>query len=501
MKDTSAEIDRKNITLLVVDDDPKVNFVISEFLETADFNVISCKCGTEALEVIENRAVDLVLLDIIMPDIDGFTVAMKIKKFFGKDNFVPVIMLTGLTGMDDKITGLEYADDFLTKPCSHKELLARINVMLRIRSLHHKLIASRDQYHKLYEFFPSMNVSIDDNGIIRNCNESFREKTGLPKNEITGKHISFFFQSTDRNTLNAFIDSIRKKVKIKNDHVLTFIPADASIPHLSVNIDGVYMSDYGVGYSVEIIMQDVTEHLRLQNEQKNARKQLYLSARLATVGTLASGVAHELNNPLTAILGFSSALINRMHEKTDINREEMSQYLSIINSQTLRCRDIIENLSKFARESEPQIISFKIRDCLDSALKLSVPRAAKKRISIRADVSESIIARADPNKFEQVLVHVLANCIDFCGEGAEVTIANSSAHGAVVLIVSDNGPGIDQKIMSNIFDPFFTTKNVGQGAGLGLAICHHIMEECGGSIDVISEKGRGTNVKLELPSG
>jgi two-component system, NtrC family, sensor kinase len=479
-----------------------VNFIISEFLETFHYNVISCNCGYDALKVIEERAIDLVLLDIVMPDIDGFSVAKKMKAFFGKDNFVPIILVTGLTDMDEKIAGLEYADDIISKPCSHKELLARIKVMLRIRSLQRELVASRKQYHFLYENVPSMYVSIDDKRIITNCNEQFRMKNGVLKQEIIGGNIEDFFLKEDRNALDNFIESIRLRLSVKNDPVLVLTPLNSSLPHIFVSLGGVYMGDeHGLGYSVEIVMQDVTNNIKIQQEQRDARKQLYLSARLASIGTLAAGVAHELNNPLTAILGFSNALLNRTGDNADIDKAELNQYLSIINFQTLRCRDIIENLSKFACEAETKIEKFRVGDSVDNVIKFLGSKVNKKNIKIAVNIPENIIAVADSRKFEQTLIYILTNSIEFCNEGSIVTIAAESASNMVKLLVEDNGPGISPDIVSKVFDPFFTTKNVGEGAGLGLAICHHMMEECNGNIDIESEKGCGTKVTLELPAG
>ena len=502
MNDTPSICNNKAVTILVVDDDSRVNFIISEFLETFHYNVISCICGYDALKVIEERAIDLVLLDIVMPDIDGFSVAKKMKAFFGKDNFVPIILVTGLTDMDEKIAGLEYADDIVSKPCSHKELLARIKVMLRIRSLQRELVTSRKQYHFLYENVPSMYVSIDDKRMITNCNERFRVKNGVLKQEIIGGNIKDFFLKEDRNALDKFIESIRLRLSVKNDPVLVLTPVNSSLPHIFVSLSGVYMGDEtGLGYSVEIVMQDVTNNIKIQQEQRDARKQLYLSARLASIGTLAAGVAHELNNPLTAILGFSSALLNRTGDNADIDKDELKQYLSIINSQTLRCSDIIENLSKFACEAETKIENFRICDSVNNVIRFIGSKVNKKNIKIAVNVPENIIAVADSRKFEQTLIYILTNSIEFCNEGSLVTIAAESASNMVKLSVEDNGPGIASDIVPKVFDPFFTTKNVGEGAGLGLAICHHMMEECNGNIDIESEKGRGTKVTLELPAG
>jgi signal transduction histidine kinase len=250
-------------------------------------------------------------------------------------------------------------------------------------------------------------------------------------------------------------------------------------------------------------MEDVTRQVQLQDEQKIARKQLYRSARLASIGTLASGVAHEMNNPLTAILGFSSALLDRVEHDEKIDDTELDQYLKIINVEALRCRDIVENLSRFAREADITQTHFSLNNCINDAIQLVRSKASRVNISIVNELKEVIEVCADQNKLEQVFVNLLSNAIEFCPPGASVRIVAESPIDTVkgfTIKIIDNGPGIKPDILPKVFDPFFTTKAVGNGTGMGLAICHKIMEEVSGSIDIISEDGRGTSVILNFPA-
>jgi two-component system, NtrC family, sensor kinase len=501
MNENYSRTDDRPVTILVVDDDPKITFVVSEFLEAVDYRVISCSCGTEALAAIEQRPIDLVLLDIIMPDIDGYVVAKRMKAFFGKDNFVPIIMLTGLTGINEKIAGLENADDVMCKPFSHRELLARIAGMLRIRSLHHELVVSRSRFQFLYENIPFLFATLDMHGIIKNCNTQFGRKYGLSKKEILGKSLESFFRKDDRPLLSQFVRSLKEGSSDEFQPVLCMVPPGESSEPIWVSLNGMYMKEGQNEYNVEIVMQDLTRNIKLEQEQRDARKKLYLSARLASIGTLAAGVAHELNNPLTAVLGFSNALLARLREDDKIDKDEFLQYLGFINTGTLRCRDIIENLSRFAREKEIRIAPFALKECVDQSLNLINARARKKNIAFTAAIPGSIIAKADSQRIEQVLVQVFSNSIDFCPPGSAVSVAATGDGDSVTLTITDNGPGIAPEIILKVFDPFFTTKEVGTGAGLGLAISHYIMEECNGAISVESEGRQGTSVVIEMPQG
>jgi hypothetical protein len=195
-------------------------------------------------------------------------------------------------------------------------------------------------------------------------------------------------------------------------------------------------------------------------------------------------------------------LVDRIECGDKVNEVEFKQYLQIINNEALRCRDIVENLSKFAREGATQIKNVNLYDCLVDALKLTNSRMIRKNIQCINRLPNNIRVNADVNKLEQVIINIISNSIDFCPENSIVEISSASSREPsryYAISLTDNGPGIDSEDLPNVFDPFFTTKEVGQGIGMGLATCYRLMEECNGSIDIVSEKGIGTTVILEIP--
>lgn len=489
-----------NETILIVDDNIHTAGFIQLLLEQAGFDSLISDTGLGAVEVVKNNLVDLVLLDVVMPDIDGITAASKIKALAGND-FLPVIMVTALSTDEDKVAGLSYADDYITKPFSSDELLARMNSLLRTRRLHRELSKSKARYESLYENFPHLYISIDSNFNIIDCNRFFREIFQVNKNDAVGKSIFHFFQSVDSD-LESFLNSFNhENCPSIQQRVFRLLRSGFSEP-LYINMKAVLMSAEGTSSSIVIAMEDITSQLRLQEQQRIARNQLYRSARLASIGTLASGVAHELNNPLTAILGFSSALLDRINKNEEIDKNELAQYLQIINTEALRCRDIIENLSKFSRDNETKIQDISLSDCIEDTLKLLKAKAARLNITITHTVPRNVKVKTDINKLEQVMVNILSNCFDFCPQNSLINICpiNSREPAKYYAIkISDNGPGIKNSDLPHVFDPFFTTKEVGNGTGMGLAICYKLMEECSGCIDIISEKGNGTSVVLEIP--
>jgi PAS domain S-box len=197
--------------------------------------------------------------------------------------------------------------------------------LARISALEHELLLSKRQYQFLYDNAPYMYVSIDDARNITDCNAFFCRTNGLTKQQIVGTNIVSLFKREDRSVFEAFLGTLQAQSKAFDSPVLTMAPLDGSSKPIHVALSAAPESNPLQKRDLVLIMQDISRSVKLEQEQRNARMQMYLSARLASIGTLASGVAHELNNPLTAILGFSNALLGRMKENTGINKEELSQ--------------------------------------------------------------------------------------------------------------------------------------------------------------------------------
>ncbi|MFP4013014.1 MAG: response regulator [Chitinispirillaceae bacterium] len=486
--------------ILIVDDNATARSLLEELLADAGYRTVSAGTGLEALELLKQESVDLVLLDRLMPDMDGMAVSRTIKSNISSGEFLPVIMLTALNSDDDRITGLSFADDYVTKPFNNEELIARLRSFLRIRRLHRELVKSQKRYKFLYENFPHLFVTLDEKCHITECNQFFCFCTGVSRNQAVGTDVIEFVRETDREPFRNHLSSLsRDRGKIGCFGVQLSAPGGKMV---DVEVKAISLGEDHDGVSVILSMEDVTEKLRIEQERRIARNQLYRSARLASIGVLASGVAHEVNNPLTAILGFSGAILDRLQHDEEMDVEELCQYMKIISDEALRCRDIVENLSRFARGGECAIRVIGLADCVQNALKLVHAKAVRSGFSFQSSVDETLMVKADPNKLEQALVNVFTNCIDFCPGGCEVEIdAEVPARGErVELRIRDAGPGMSAEVLSRVFDPFFTTKEVGRGTGMGLSICYSVMEECNGKIDVFSnQETGGTTVLLEIP--
>lgn len=487
--------------ILIVDADVNAAGILRSLVEEDGYVAETCTNGVAALQMARTNIPDLVLLDAVLPDLRGCEVARRLRELFGSEQFVPIIMVSGLSGVVDKTDCLAYADDYVTKPVSDAELQARIKAWLRNRRMHQDLVLSRRIYRSLYDNLPHMYVSLNARYVITWCNVAFCKAVSQEKPLVFGRPFAFFFDPYQVQSLTSYLELVGTGSTVRQEPVFTLLGTGSTSPRI-VAVNAAFVGGNEPDLAVVVSMQDITARARLEEEQKIARKQLYRSARLASIGTLASGVAHEINNPLTAILGFSSALLNRIEMGEELPHDELCEYLGVINQETIRCRDIIENLSNFARERDFLISTVRLTDVVNGAVKLTLPRAVKLGGSIECRIDSGLIILADPNRLGQVLVNLISNSLDFAEAKPNVIIESSVSNGRhrqVTIRVSDNGPGIAAEVLPNVFDPFFTTKEVGKGTGLGLAMCHTIMEECNGTIDIESEPGVGTTVVLVIP--
>jgi PAS domain S-box-containing protein len=489
-------------TVLIVDDDEENAHCFSAMIETAGYAAIVTTRGSESIDIIKREKVDLVIMDVVMPGIDGVTLAGRIKAMAGAADFLPVVLVTAYANEETKIAGLSCADAYIAKPVSNTELLAIVRSLLKIRRLTLELAVSENKYRRLYENFPQLCLSVKPDGAMVNGNRLFCETFQLSSSAVAGTSITSLLRPEDHPLVLRFLGSVVSTDPVPQQSVFEFKTAPAA-GFRKFSVRAAVVDGKDDGGEIALALEDVTQKIDLEDERKVARKQLYRSAHLASIGTLASGLAHEINNPLTAILGFSSALLKRGNDHEAIDRQELASYLKIIHDETIRCRDIVDHLHRFAQESgEARISSVSIFECIVNALRLVNMRAMRSDITILNEIREDFRVQADANKLEQVFINVLTNCIDFCGPGTTVAIAKAvekrpSKH--AVVTVRDNGPGMTAEVLAKAFDPFFTTKEVGKGIGMGLAISHRILEELNGRIDLASEAGKGTTVRIEIP--
>jgi len=236
-------------------------------------------------------------------------------------------------------------------------------------------------------------------------------------------------------------------------------------------------------------------------------KQVVESGKLATIGELAAGIAHEINNPV-AIMVEEAGWIGDLLEEEDLkeceNLNEFTRALEQINTQGKRCKEITHKLLSFARKTDSTINDVQVNEVITEMVSLTAKMARYNNVTIDTNLNEGLpYIRVSPSELQQVILNLINNGIDAMEKtGGTIIIktkVSSIGKNNLVISIEDNGPGIPKDNLNRIFDPFFTTKAVGKGTGLGLSICYGIIEKMGGKLDVHSQVGVGTKFRILIP--
>lgn len=248
----------------------------------------------------------------------------------------------------------------------------------------------------------------------------------------------------------------------------------------------------------ENVRQAQTELQQTVNTLKTTQAQLVQSEKLSAVGEFVAGVAHELNNPLAAVMGFSELLKN-----ADVD-EKHRRHLDFIFKSAMRCKKIVQSLLSFARRHQPERKPVSVNKLIEEVLEIVAYQLRTSNVAVdtkfAADLPQVL---ADGHQIQQVVLNLVNNArqaIEAHQDSGRITITTQFAAQFIRIAVTDNGPGISPENLKRIFDPFFTTKEVGKGTGLGLSLCYGLIKEHGGNITVTSEPGHGATFTIELPA-
>ncbi|NVM21187.1 MAG: PAS domain S-box protein [Desulfobacterales bacterium] len=261
---------------------------------------------------------------------------------------------------------------------------------------------------------------------------------------------------------------------------------------------------------VLVIFDDITERKRLTSELeanleelKRTQAQLVQSGKMSAVGELASGVAHEMNNPLTGVLTYAVLLKEKLENAPQEIRSRLPgfpEHLDLIKTSAQRCKSIADNLLAFSRQSESEMTLVDLSDVISRTFDLIGAQMRHKRIKMIREIPKGLPPiRGDANQLQHIFTNIALNAIQAMDPGGEITVCAKCDSPDCEVAISDTGPGIPRENLDRIFDPFFTTKAIGKGTGLGLSIAYGIVQNHGGEIMVDSVLGRGTTFRIKLP--
>lgn len=252
-------------------------------------------------------------------------------------------------------------------------------------------------------------------------------------------------------------------------------------------------------------LQEKVEHVTKELEKK--QKQLLKTEKLASVGVLSGGIAHEINNPIGIILGQTQMLLRELKDKKKLeDKEEVQKLLKSIEQHALRCSHIVKSLLQFTKTKTFQFSRTDAHSCIESALNFTQDRFEQKNIQVTKDFASDIsIVNADAIQLDQVFINILNNAEQSMNSDGEIHIATYLAGGKegkpaqICISFKDNGAGIGKEDIAKIFDPFFSTKAPGEGVGLGLSVSYGIIKAHNGTIEIKSESGHGAEIIVKLP--
>ncbi len=534
----ATKTDVRKPVILTVDDDPNNLAVVRDSLAECNYTILVAEDGESALKRANYAQPDLILLDIMMPGIDGYETCRRLKNNEGTKD-IPVIFMTALVETGHKVKGLEVgAVDYITKPFHREELLARISVHLHIKELTNRLKEAKESLEKRVEertaelacAICDLQAEIrerelaeaergrlataieqaaeaifitDDKWIIDYVNPAFERLSNYDRDEIIGQHT--------RVLKNDNLDpSIYKQIITALTHGdvwsgrLTIKKKDGSHYNAEVTASPIRDKDGNIINYVSI-HRDITHEMKLERELRQAQK-------MEAIGTLAGGIAHDFNNILMALMGFAEMAMQKTPDESPISRD-----LERVIESGMRATELVQQILTFSRQNELERKPVHLAPIVKEVLRLfrsSFPATIELRQVIDITHQNDVVL-ADSTQLHQVLMNLginAAHAMRLNGGILNISLSDiqmdeafaSRYHGLnpgkfVKLTVSDTGQGIDSAIIERIFDPYFTTKGIGEGTGMGLAVVQGIVTNLGGAITVNSEPGQGTTFDVYIP--
>jgi PAS domain S-box-containing protein len=498
-------------TILVVEDEAIIARDIKKTLEGLGYRVPApVASGQQALDAVAVHRPDLVLMDIrIQGEMDGIETAALI----GQRDRTPVVYLTSHS--DDStlaratVTG---AYGYLLKPFEDRDLRTAIEVALHKRDLERALSERERWFATTLRSIGDAVIATDVRQGITFMNAVAEQVTGWRSADAVGKPLGEVMRLVDEKTGAPMSSPLEHAIE---EGFAVQLPAALLFPkhggRRSITDSAApIIDDAGKTLGGVIVFRDVTEQRELEDR-------LARSERLAAIGTLSAGMAHEINNPLAYVLanvGFAHDGLRELKDRLAASTVpgasaltsragELAEALGDAREGIERANQIVHNLRKFGRldPAEPSVLE--LSEVLERSIH-TTENVVRRHARVRRKYGTTPFVEAAGSQLGQVFINLLMNAAQALGEGdaeqEEIVVAtHTDEAGRAVAEVRDKGPGIPPEALRRIFEPFFTTKPVGQGTGLGLSIAHAIVESLGGTISVESSVGHGTTFRVALP--
>ena len=461
--------------VLIVDDNQALAENVCEIIDELERHIVSCRIASSrrsALQLAADHDVDAAIVDVHLPDGDGFELIDELRT---RSPFAQVVIITGDATIETAVSAVHGgAFGYVMKPFRGAELLDTMaraldqSLLLREREqLRLALERSEERHRKLVENVPAFVLALDNSGKILVWNRELERVTGFSRDEMIGR--------PGADLVGAGADA--QKLPLKEGG------------HRLVRWHQTTVPDHDHPFDLYAMGIDVTD------EQEMMRRTLR-AERLAAVGTLAAGLAHEVRNPLNSA-SLQLQVLQRRIDKGQTEPESLTHVTGLVREEINRLDHLVTDFLDFARPRPLELRSTELNDLVRSLVELVRPEAESNGISIETKLSSAAgVVEVDGERMRQVLLNLFRNALQAMGTEGVLTVETSLAErgGNVLVEVSDTGPGFAED--APIFDAFYTTKE--GGTGLGLAIVHQIISAHGGQVHVSSSPGN-TKFSVELP--
>jgi len=500
------------VRIAIIDDEAGMRNSLGFLLEQEGFTVVTFEDGLQLLQAMSKTRFDLFLLDVCMPEMDGFQLLDRILE---SDAQVPVVMMTGQASTESAVRALKKgAYDYLRKPFEHEDLVKTVQNVLQQKRLKdenkailNRLAVSEKRYRYIVQNSPDIIYTLDFDGTFTFMNEAVERVLGYRPESLIGTRLEHIIHPDDVEKSRWLFEERRSGergaagIEIRlmcHENSQTF--RHCLIKHLTVTSEPSGNLIERDNRRIYGIARDVSYRLQLEVQLREAQK-------MEAIGTLAGGIAHDFNNLLMCIQGYTSLMLSHM----DPGNSFYDKLLNVERNVQLGA-ELTGQLLGFARSGKYHVRPIDINELVKRTAEMF--GRTKKEVIIHQRLQEDVWAvLADEGQIEQVLLNLYVNAWQAMSGGGEIYLdtENEPLFGEgpgqfgikpgnyVKISVTDTGTGMDEEIQERIFEPFFTTKERGRGTGLGLASAYGILKNHGGAIKAFSKKGEGSTFMIYLP--
>ncbi len=494
--------------IMVIDDDPFQIQLIESILVAEGHRVVGLADSRLALEQVKKELPDLVLTDLIMPEMDGFEVIRALKAD-SATRHIPIVLVTAKKDQRTEFKGLDLgAVDYITKPLAPPIVKARVRAHLElkrhrdmlerlIRQQNTELDSSRQQFKDLVEK-SLVGTAIVQQGCVVYSNPELKRIMCDFDGKLSARDFSFVHPDD--------LPKMRQAYENLAVHMTPYVEADVRLMLPSRKTGAIEVTwvncraaifNYQDGESILVNAVDITP-------TKELEKLLLIRNKMASLGRIASGMAHEIRNPLTGITSYLYTL-EQLCELTTLLPKDLALMKEIISQLKLASHKVdavIKRVLDFARPATPQMVRINLNTCIQNVLHLTAVTLRKAGVQVSAATAADLpFCYGDMALIEQVLLNLIQNAshaLQQCAQGARrIEVASFARQQEICITVADSGSGVPTDLKEKIFDPFFTTSP--EGSGIGLSIAQRIVSDHNGSLVVATSHIGGALFTIAIP--